>query len=83
MSKGTATEVRLCGHMVRLGDYVKVQYVSGRCGTVDGEITELWGEDGGYPQGRVSNYGWCFHDQDEILEHRRAGVDITAAKENK
>jgi len=80
MSKGTATEVKLCGHMVRLGDYVKVRYSSGRAGTIEGEVIELWGEEGEYPQGRVSNFGRCFHAHDEILEHRRAGMDISATE---
>ena len=78
MSKGTATEAQLCGRLVRLGDYVKVQYTSGRCGTVEGEVIELWSpEIGGHLQGRVSNFGWCFHDQDKILVHKRAGKEIS------
>ena len=39
---------------------------------------EWWGpETGGHLQGRVSNFGWCFHGQDEILVHKRAGKEIS------
>ena len=65
--KGTAKEITICGKKIKLGDTVKVNYSSG--GSVGGEIIELWSpvEDGHY-QARVKS-GWCFHDNDEIVEH--------------
>jgi hypothetical protein len=72
MSKGTATEIRMCGKTLRLGDRVKVRYTTGtwsKGGTLEGEITELWSPElDNHWQARVDS-GWCFHDYDEILEH--------------
>ena len=69
---GTAKEVNICGRLIKLGDKVKVKY-TGRGGmsggTIEGEITELWSmELDNHLQGRVSS-GWCFHDNDEIIEY--------------
>jgi len=72
MSKGTATEVEMCGATLRLGDHVKVRYTTGRRmkgGTIEGEITELWSPElDNHLQARVDS-GWCFHDHDEIVTH--------------
>ena len=72
MSKGTATEIEICGEVVNLGDYVKVRYTTGKRfkgGIIAGKITELWSlEKDNHLQGRVEN-GWCFHDHDKILSH--------------
>ncbi len=69
MSKGTATEIEICGRTVRLGDKLKVKYTKGtwsKGGTIKGTVTELWS--GNLLQGRL-DHGWCFHDCDEILFH--------------
>lgn len=72
MSKGTATELEICGQTIRLGDHLKVKYTKGerfKGGTIEGTVTELWSlELDNHHQGRLSN-GWCFHDCDEILLH--------------
>ena len=79
---GTAKEVNICNHLIRLGDKVKVKYTEkGRTpylmplpvqlagGTIEGEIIELWSPKlDNLLQARVSS-GWCFHDQDEIIEY--------------
>lgn len=72
LMSGTAKEVNICGRLISLGDKVKVKY-TGRGGmaggTIEGEITELWSMKlDNYLQGRVSS-GWCFHDNDEIVEY--------------
>ena len=70
--KGTVNKVVICGKEIQLGDYVKVEYTTGiqfKGGTIKGKITELWDNTvGGNLQGRVEN-GWCFHDNDIIIEH--------------
>ncbi len=70
---GTAKETQLCGKIVKLGDYVEVDYESG--GGIKGEIVELWGlKEDGHLQGRVKS-GWCFHDNDTITKHELKPVD--------
>lgn len=73
MSKGTATEIMICGQVVKLGDHLKVRYLTGermRGGTIEGEVVELWSDEkGAHLQGRLSS-GWCFHDHDQILARR-------------
>jgi len=73
MSKGTATEVKICGRTVRLGDYLKVKYTTGtwsKNGTIEGQVTELWSPElNDHHQGRL-DHGWCFHNHDEILLHK-------------
>lgn len=70
--KGKATTIFICGKQIKLGDYVKVECNAGtwsRHATVQGKITELWDKKQcGVHQARVDN-GWCFHDEDKILEH--------------
>ncbi len=68
--KGTATSITICGKRVGLGDWVRVHHSKGRQGWIEGEIIELWCPClDGHHQARVSS-GWCFHDNDEIEEHR-------------
>ena len=67
-------EITICGKSIKLGDFVKVRYTTGKNfkdGTVEGKTTKLWSPDNGdsHLQARVEN-GWCFHDDDEILEHK-------------
>ena len=75
MSKGTATEITICGCRVRLGDEMKVRYTTGermKGATIEGKVVELWDEDDAVMiQGRLS-CGWCFHDGDEVLVHKEA-----------
>ena len=72
--KGSAEQTQLCGKIVKLGDYVEVEYKSG--GSVKGEIIELWGlEEDDHLQGRVS-VGWCFHDYDTITKHESAAEEV-------
>lgn len=75
MSQGTATEIKICGETVRIGDCLRVRYTTGqrmKGGTIEGKIVELWSlEKDNHLQGRLS-CGWCFHDQDEILMHNSA-----------
>lgn len=70
---GTAIETQICGKIVKLGDYVRVRYTPGgrmEGETISGKVIELWSlKDDNHLQGRVES-GWCFHDNDEILEHR-------------
>jgi hypothetical protein len=69
MSKGTTKEITICGQDIKLGDFMKVRYSSGRRmkgALIEGTVTELW--DKGHVQARLS-CGWCFHDNDEIIEH--------------
>lgn len=77
MSIGTATEVKICGRTITLGDYVKVRYASGtwsKGATVEGKITELWSPKlDKHLQARVE-HGWCFHDDDEIIMHKKAEI---------
>ena len=72
MSKGTATEVEICGQTVHLGDHLKVKYTTGermKGGTIEGMVTELWSpEFDNHHQGRL-DHGWCFHNYDEIVLH--------------
>jgi len=62
----------MCGTTLRLGDRVKVRYATGTWsngGTIEGEITELWSPElDNHLQARV-DCGWCFHDDDVIVEH--------------
>ena len=54
---------------LEIDDYVKVRYTTGKQfkdGIIKGKITKLWTNP---KQGQVEN-GWCFHDHDEILEHK-------------
>lgn len=70
MAKGKTTSMTICGRRIKLDDWVRVHYTTGRQGWVEGKIVELWGpETDGHFQARVSS-GWCFHDHDEILELR-------------
>lgn len=71
MSEGTAKKVTICGHDLSLGDFVKVQYTTGRehkGATIEGKIIELWSPElDGFHQARVES-GWCFHDYDRIID---------------
>ncbi len=73
--EGTAKELYICRTDIKLGDWVQVKYTgAGRMcgGTIEGKVTELWSPDlDKHYQGRVES-GWCFHDHDEIIEHREA-----------
>lgn len=65
--EGTAQETQLCGKIIRLGDYVEVDYKSG--GSIKGSVIELWSlKENNHLQGRVKS-GWCFHDCDTITRH--------------
>jgi hypothetical protein len=69
MEKDEVKEITICGEKIKLGDYLKVEYTTGKefkGSTIKGTVTELWGN--GLLQGRLS-CGWCFHDHDKILEH--------------
>jgi len=62
------SSTRLCGKIIYVGDYVKVRYTSGRemkDGILTGVVTKIW------PFQAQVNDGWCFHNQDELLEHTR------------
>ena len=63
--QGTATEITICGEIVRLGDEIEVRYRSG--GSTRGTVIELWESP---LQARLSSH-WCFHDYDEIISHVR------------
>ncbi len=74
--EGKSKTANICGKEIKLGDFVKVKYTSGnqfKGATIKGKIIELWTPeiDNGHLQARVSN-GWCFHNNDEILEHIKA-----------
>ena len=76
--KGTATEVKICGRIVRLGDKLKVRYTTGerfKGATIEGTVIELWSNElNDHLQGRLSNQ-WCFHDYDEILSHNDMEIE--------
>mgnify|MGYP001586204829 FL=1 len=70
---GTATEIKMCGTTIRLGDEMEVEYTTGermRGCRIKGKVVELWSPEvsNGHLQARLS-CGWCFHDQDRILAH--------------
>ncbi len=73
MSKGTSATIMICGARVALGDHLKVRYTSGtwsKGATIEGDVVELWSyEHDNHLQCQLS-CGWCFHDNDEILEQR-------------
>ena len=74
--KGTATRTTICGREIKLGDWVRVHHTTGRRGWIEGEIIEIWDlTTDGHHQARVSS-GWCFHDNDEILEIRAAPLNL-------
>jgi len=71
--------MKICGHDIEVGDYVKVKYTTGsmfKGSILTGKITKLWDAEGEkYPrapclQAQVNN-GWCFHDHDIILEYKK------------
>jgi len=73
MSKGLATEIRMCGYDLRLGDYVQVEYRSG--GGIRGKIIEIWSPElNSHEQARVES-GWCFHDHDTIVVYKPAAQE--------
>jgi hypothetical protein len=76
--EGKAKEIFMCGRQLKLGDFVRVHYTTGRQGWVEGKITELWDKKSGANclQGRVES-GWCFHDDDEIEEYRASELLTT------
>lgn len=77
--------MKICGHNVKVGDYVKVQYTTGQTfkgRIIKGIITKLWDENSkdievknpkGFKQGQVE-HGWCFHEEDHILEHTASAL---------
>lgn len=71
--KGEATEIKMCGVNIKLGDYMEIKYTTGRetkGGTIKGKVTELWSPEisNGHLQARL-DCGWCFHDHDLVLKH--------------
>jgi hypothetical protein len=59
---------RLCNSIIYVGDYVKVRYTTGKemkNGILTGIVTKVW------PTQAQVNNGWCFHTNDELLEHTR------------
>jgi len=73
MGKGTATEILMCGHDLRLGDYVQVEYRNG--GGIRGNIIEIWSPElDNHEQARLES-GWCFHDYDTIVGHKPAAQE--------
>ena len=64
-----APSTQLCGAIIHVGDSVKVRYSTGRQGTVTGIVTKVW------PFQAQVNNGWCFHDNDELLEHSQREED--------
>ncbi len=75
MSKGTATEIIMCGATIKIGDKMKVEYTTGsrlKGATIEGTVIEIWSPElDSHLQVRLS-CGWCFHDHDKILEHNHA-----------
>jgi hypothetical protein len=75
MSTGTATIINICNHELHIGDFVRVRYTTGKTmknGEIWGTVVELWSyENDHHLQARVDS-GWCFHDHDEILIHKKA-----------
>lgn len=71
---GTAKELMICEAKIKLGDYVEVEYTTGermKGGRIKGKITELWSPElDGHYQARVES-GWCFHDNDLLIEHKQ------------
>ena len=70
---GTATEIKMCGAAIRLGDDMEIEYTTGesmRGGRIKGKVVELWSPEisNGHLQARLE-CGWCFHDQDRIITH--------------
>ena len=58
-----------------VNDYVKVQLTDGNSSNgyiIEGTITKLW-NDKEYIQAQI-NYGWCFHQEDNLIEHKIAKV---------
>ena len=83
MSKGLAREIEMCGKTIRLGDHMKVEY-SDHTGRIEGKVTEIWTTETGshLSQVRLSN-GWCFHEGDQVVEHRQGLPTPTAPGEEK
>ena len=58
-----------------LGDFYKIRYETGermRGGTIQGPLTRIWTPEehrAGHWQGQINN-GWCFHEEDTVVEHR-------------
>ena len=70
---GTATEIKICGKTIRLGDEMEVEYTTGKKmkgGRIKGKVVELWSPElgEGHFQARLS-CGWCFHNYDRIITH--------------
>jgi len=66
-------EIHICGKDIHLNDYVVVEYTTGKefkGGTIRGKVIELWNDR--LLQARVES-GWCFHDYDRIIEHKKGG----------
>lgn len=64
-------ELTICGKTLKLGDFVRVEYTKGRNfkgAQIWGTVTKLWPAPG--PQVQVNN-GWCFHEGDLIVEHKK------------
>ena len=70
------TELEICGRIIRLGDYVKVEYTSGKRfkgGQIKGCVTRLYSLMHGDNRKQAQlESGWCFHEGDKIIEHREA-----------
>ena len=73
--KGISKQISMCGRVIRLGDYIEVEYTTGdrmKGGILRGNVTELWSPETGakHLQARINN-GWCFHNHDRILVHNK------------
>ena len=59
-----------CGKELNIGDYVKVEYTTGKemkGSRIWGKITKLWPS---HPYQAQLESGWCFHENDKIIEHK-------------
>ena len=74
MSEEKLTELEICNRIVRLGDYIKAEYTSGKRmkgGQIKGNVTKMWSLSHGDNCKQVQlDKGWCFHEGDKIIEHK-------------
>jgi hypothetical protein len=72
--------MKMCGRELEIGDYVEVKLTGRFSGTIlKGTITKLWdtaGDDLPHAPKKQAqiNGGWCFHEEDEIIQHVKAGT---------
>lgn len=74
MGKIITKEIQMCNTTIHLDDYMEVRYTKGtqfKGRIIKGKVTHLCSiENDNHLQAQL-NHGWCFHDNDEILVHKK------------